>query len=100
MNISKGLNKVEDVMKPNVKFEEVKIIDKNGVWARISDGREITIPTTWFKRLAGASPEKLNKFELTPFGIHWEDLDEDISINAFIFGLRDLSYTLETAVHA
>lgn len=87
-------------MKPNVKFEEVKIIDRNGVWARISDGREITIPTAWFKRLAGATPEKLNKFELTPFGIHWEDLDEDISINAFIFGLPNLSYTLEAAAHA
>ena len=48
-------------MKPNVNFEEVKIVDTNGVWARISDGREITIPTSWFKRLAGATLEKLNK---------------------------------------
>ncbi len=47
-------------MKPNVKFEEVKIVDTNGVWARIFYGREITIPTAWFKRLAGATPEKLN----------------------------------------
>jgi len=84
---------MEDKMKPNVKFEEVKIIDANGVWARISDGREITIPTSWFKRLVGAPKEKLNKFELTPFGIHWEELDEDISINAFIFGLPEISYT-------
>ena len=85
-------------MKPNVKFEEVKIIETNGVWARISDGREITIPTVWFKRLSGASTEKLNKFELTPFGIHWEDLDEDISINAFIFGLPGISYTGQATV--
>ncbi len=82
-------------MKPNVKFEEVKIIDRNGIWARISDGREITIPTVWFKRLSEASEEKLNQFELTPFGIHWEELDEDISINAFIYGLLSLSYTLD-----
>lgn len=84
-------------MKPTVRFEEVKIVDSNGVWARISDGREITIPTAWFKRLVGVPKEKLEKFELTPFGIHWEELDEDISINAFIFGLRDISYTLEIA---
>lgn len=82
-------------MKPIVRIEEVKIIDTTGVWARISDGREITIPTIWFRRLSNKTQEQLSKFELSPYGIHWEELDEDISINAFLFGLPEISYKQE-----
>ena len=54
--------------------------------AHISDGRTISIPISWFNRLSNASLEQLQKFQLSPggYGIHWPELDEDISINSFI----------------
>jgi hypothetical protein len=58
--------------------------------ANLSDSRSIIIPLAWFKRLRNATPEQLNQFEISPAGcaIHWEELDEDISIKFFINGLR------------
>jgi hypothetical protein len=58
--------------------------------ANLSDGRAVTLPTAWFKRLRQATPEQLNNYEISPVGcaIHWEELDEDISIKSFLNGLR------------
>lgn len=60
------------------------------ITAFLSDGRTVTIPTVWFKRLRNATPEQLNNYEISPAGcaVHWEELDEDISIKSFINGLR------------
>jgi len=61
-------------------------ISPNELIAHISDGRIISIPIAWFSRLAGAPLEKLKKFEISPsgYGIHWPELDEDISIRSFL----------------
>lgn len=54
--------------------------------AHISDGRIVSIPIAWFERLRGASLNQLKNFEISPsgYGIHWPDMDEDISIRAFL----------------
>ncbi len=54
--------------------------------AEISDGRVISIPIAWFKRLQNASEKDLLNFEISPsgYGIHWPSLDEDVSIKSFI----------------
>jgi len=54
--------------------------------ATISDGRIVSIPIAWFERLRSAPEKHLNNFEISPsgYGIHWPDLDEDISIKAFV----------------
>ena len=61
-------------------------ISRSELIANISDGRTISIPLSWFERLANAPIEKLNHFEISPsgYGIHFPELDEDISIKAFI----------------
>jgi len=61
-------------------------ISQTELVANISDGRTISIPISWFDCLANAPMEKLNRFELSPggYGIHFPELDEDISIKAFI----------------
>ena len=48
----------------------------------LEDGRELSIPLEWFPRLRQATIEQLNKWRLigNGEGIHWEDIDEDISI--------------------
>jgi hypothetical protein len=54
----------------------------------LEDGREIRFPITKNRRLRNATPEQLNHVELIcdGTGIHWEDLDEDLSVNGILEG--------------
>ncbi len=54
------------------------------------DGRSLTVPLDWFPRLRDAAPEQRTRWRLmgTGTGIHWPDLDEDISISGLL-GLPD-----------
>ena len=54
----------------------------------LSDGRTLSVPLAWFPRLVHASPAERNNWRLIGkgHGIHWEDLDEDISIEGLIAG--------------
>ena len=54
----------------------------------LSDGRTISIPVAWYPRLSHASPKEREKWELIGrgHGIHWEDIDEDISVEGLIAG--------------
>ena len=49
---------------------------------RLSDGREISVPLEWFPRLREATPEQRQNWRFIGrgIGIHWEDVDEDISV--------------------
>ena len=55
----------------------------------LSDGRVLGVPLTWFPRLLQATQEQLENFELSPCGLHWEDLDEDISVTGLLAGRGD-----------
>jgi hypothetical protein len=48
----------------------------------LSDGRVVSVPLVWFPRLAGASARARSEWELVGggIGIHWEAIDEDISV--------------------
>lgn len=61
-------------------------IESDMLIATISDGRVVSIPIVWFSRLRNASQDQLNNFEISPsgYGIHWPDMDEDISIKSFL----------------
>ncbi len=54
----------------------------------LSDGRSISVPIAWFPRLLHASGQERNNWRLIGKGrgIHWEDLDEDISIEGLLTG--------------
>jgi hypothetical protein len=49
---------------------------------QLTDGREISVPLEWFPTLRGATETQRNNWRLIGrgVGIHWEDLDEDISV--------------------
>ncbi|HHT9119397.1 MAG TPA: DUF2442 domain-containing protein [Candidatus Hypogeohydataceae bacterium YC41] len=55
---------------------------------RLLDGREISVPLEWFPKLRDATDEQRKKWRLIGrgVGIHWEDLDEDISVPALLKG--------------
>ena len=54
----------------------------------LDDGRTVTVPIGWYPRLAHASvPERRNwRLIGTGEGIHWPDLDEDVSVEGILFG--------------
>jgi len=54
----------------------------------LSDGRTISVPLAWFPRLLEATPEERNNWRLIGRGrgIHWEDVDEDISVEGLLAG--------------
>jgi hypothetical protein len=65
--------------------------DNDSMWVDLSDGRVIAVPLAWFPRLLNAAPESQAKVELSARGLHWEDLDEDISVDGLLAGVGDLS---------
>ena len=53
---------------------------------RLDDGRTVSVPLVWFPRLLNATPKQRKHWEFTGggLGIHWEELDEDISITSLL----------------
>jgi len=66
--------------------------DDDSMWVDLDDGRRMGVPLAWFPRLLSATPEQRAQFELSPRGIHWEALDEDISIDGLLAGHGDRTH--------
>jgi hypothetical protein len=54
----------------------------------LRDGRVISVPLAWYPRLLHATPEQLNHWKIAGggYGIHWPDLDEDLSTEGLLRG--------------
>lgn len=59
------------------------------ITAQLADGRTISVPLAWSWRLADATLEQGNNFEIigNGEGVHWPDIDEDISANGMLNGV-------------
>jgi hypothetical protein len=55
----------------------------------LADGRKIATPLGWYPRLERASAQQRANFEIMPMGIHWPDLDEDLSVAGMLKGRRE-----------
>jgi hypothetical protein len=79
MNISA---KITDERIADVRFDEASLI------VDLMDGRTISVPLAWFPRLASASAQQLTRWEISGggYGIHWPDLDEDLSSEGLLRG--------------
>jgi len=71
--------------------------DDNSMWVESVDGRTLGIPLAWFPRLLHATPEQRQKYELTVSGIHWDELDEDISVAGLLAGRGDATRSAKIA---
>ncbi|OZA19714.1 MAG: hypothetical protein B7Y02_00485 [Rhodobacterales bacterium 17-64-5] len=58
--------------------------DEATMWVALEDGRTLGVPLAWFPRLLTATPEARARVDITPFGLHWDALDEDISVPALL----------------
>jgi len=67
----------------------VRITDQT-LTIELSDGRSVSVPLAWYPRLAQGRPAERRRWELigAGIGIHWPDLDEDISVEALLLGER------------
>jgi hypothetical protein len=63
--------------------------DRDNMWVDLSDGRTVGVPLAWFPRLLRAKPAERKRVELSRIGLHWENLDEDISIAGLLAGRGD-----------
>src|SRR5258708_815226 len=65
--------------------------DEHTMWVDLTDGRTIGAPLAWFPRLLNATMQQRKRVEVSRLGLHWEDLDEDISIAGLLAGRGDLT---------
>lgn len=69
----------------NVRF------DDDTMWVDLTDGRTLGVPLAWFPRLLNATSAQRQKVEISRTGLHWEELDEDVSIAGLIAGRGDMT---------
>jgi hypothetical protein len=74
------ITKMSEIMASDIWF------DTYMMHVRLLDGREISVPFEWFPKLRDASSEQKKRWRLIGrgIGIHWDELDEDISVAALL----------------
>ncbi|MBV5303958.1 MAG: DUF2442 domain-containing protein [Chlorobium sp.] len=72
----------------NVSAVEHVTVTFDALTVDLSDGCPITVPLAWYPRLMHATESELQNWRLIGkgYGIHWEDLDEDISVEGLLLG--------------
>jgi hypothetical protein len=65
-------------------------VSDEALTVELEDGRTLSAPLGWYPRLAHSTPAERNRWRLIGqgIGIHWQDLDEDISIEGLLLGRR------------
>jgi len=67
--------------------------DDDSMWVDLSDGRTVGVPLAWFPRLLHATPAQRAhcRIGVSGRGLHWEELDEDISVPGLLAGHGDMT---------
>jgi Protein of unknown function (DUF2442) len=70
------------------RIEGVRVTDDEIV-ARLADGRVISVPVAWSWRLSEATPKQRANWRIigTGQGVHWPDVDEDLSVEGLLHGV-------------
>jgi len=82
--MSSSANELTRPLAGNVDVSDDELI------VHLTDGRSISAPITWYPRLASGTVQERANWTLTGSGqgVHWPDLDEDISVEALLDGRR------------
>lgn len=64
------------------------------MWVDLADGRTIGVPLAWFARLLHATPQQRQAYRIggSGRGLHWDDIDEDISVPGLLEGRGDMTH--------
>jgi len=73
--------------KSGERVKDVRITD-NSISVDLFDGRTIMVPLAWYPRLLHATPEQRANWRIAGagYGIHWPDIDEDLSTHGLLQG--------------
>jgi hypothetical protein len=65
--------------------------DEETIWVELADGRKLGVPLAYFPRLMKATPEARSHYIISGggTGLHWDEIDEDISVKGLLLGIRD-----------
>jgi hypothetical protein len=76
------------VVSSNPRIVTIKVTD-DSIVAHLADGRMVSVPLAWSWRLANATPAQRKRFEIigSGEGVHWPDVDEDISAQGMLHGI-------------
>lgn len=71
------------------RVKDVSVTDEF-ITFHLVDGRVVSVSLAWSWRLCDASPEQRNRFEILGegHGVHWPDLDEDLSVEGMLYGIQ------------
>jgi len=69
------------------------------MWVELSDGRTLGIALAWFPRLLRATPGQREMCRISSRGLHWDALDEDISVAGLLAGRGDETHSVPSAAH-
>lgn len=75
-------------MSSSVKAKTVRF-DQDSMWVELSDGCTLGVPLAWFPRLLHGSAEQRDQVSISSRGLHWEELNEDISVDGLLAGRGD-----------
>jgi len=86
-------------VKPGERVKDVRFTEDT-MAVDLVDGRTITVPLVWYPRLLGATPEQRRNWQISSagFGIHWPDVDEDLSTEGLLRGAPAAPETARTGV--
>ena len=75
------------VVKLDTRIKNIEVTD-DSIIAHLMDGRTISVPLVWSWRLTEATPMQRKNFEIIGdgHGVHWTDIDEDISADGMMYG--------------
>jgi hypothetical protein len=84
-------------VKPGERVKDVRFTDDT-VAVDLMDGRTIIVPLAWYPRLFNATPEQRRNWRISGagYGIHWPDLDEDLSTEGLLRGAPSAPEPAET----
>ena len=65
--------------------------DTDTMWVELADGRQLGVPLAYFPRLLRATSSQRTKYSVSGggTGLHWDELDEDISVPSLLLGIGD-----------
>jgi hypothetical protein len=71
--------------------------DDDNMWVALADGRTLGVPLAWFPRLLRATRKEREACRISRRGLHWESLNEDVSITGLLAGYADIAHRLPNA---
>jgi len=79
---------------PNKALARKITFDSDAMWMELADGRKLAVPLAYFPRLLNATPEQRESYEISGggTGLHWDEIDEDISVEYLLLGVTDRTH--------